>query len=151
MPVPISSSSSIKLRIFWFKLSNQCPLSEREPSKLISRILSFSWKSAKIVLIEFISLVTALVWPRLVLVRLSILAIVINSCGQSKRWYPKEEKQRYLKESNPDKTANRKSQHLDSFYTNSYTVYLIRILFQLCLVTRCKQTHQLELYIIFCV
>ena len=37
------------------------------------------------------------------------MAIVINSYGKYLRWYPKEEEE--LRESDPDKTTNQKSQH----------------------------------------
>ena len=53
--------------------------------------------------------------------------------------------ERYLKESNSDKlqTENHNiyTYALDNFYTNLFMFYLIRFLFQICLVNRCKQTH----------
>ena len=60
---------------------------EGVPKTLILRITI-------IALTEYISLVTALLCSCLVLVKLSILAMVINSYRKSKLRYAKEEKQR---------------------------------------------------------
>ena len=119
--VPISSSSSIKLRVCWFKLSNKCLLLSREAYKLIGLILSFSRQSVKITFTEFISLDTALLSPCLVLVKLSILAIEINSYGKSKHLYSKEKNREIPKTIKPRQNYKPKIRNIYTYALDKFT------------------------------